>query len=130
MNESAAVQESIGDSIYLAMMAPMHLKRLNLITDEQLYPPKDKVDQENFDLYLLMKMALSKIPQISFEYIFDVYRWKLFNGEIRFDQSNEFFWKYLEKYQGIKPPNGQLDRHDLFDIAAKFHLADNTPFSR
>lgn len=82
-----------------------------------------------FDLTLLLKVALSKIPQIPFEYILDVFRWSLFDGSVPFRKANTFFWKLILEEQGIKPPNWE-NRSKLFDAAAKFHIADNTPYVR
>lgn len=116
------MQESIGDAIFLGLLTPVHLNRLNLATDKNMYP---SISEDNFDLYILMKTAFAKVPQIPFEYIFDLYRWNLFNSHVSFDESNDFYWYLMENYQGIKPPNPFLKRHNLFDIGAKYHLADN-----
>lgn len=82
-----------------------------------------------FDLSLLLEMALTKIPQIPFEYILDVFRWDLFSGKVQIENSNEYFWKLLMKHQGIHSPSWS-DRRTFFDAGAKFHVADNTPFVR
>lgn len=83
----------------------------------------------DFDLSLLLRMALTKIPQIPFQYIVDKYRWNLFNGSIEMDDSNAFFWKLAINDQGIHPPDW-VNRKEFFDLGAKFHVADNTPFVR
>lgn len=84
-----------------------------------------------FDLSLLLRMALSKIPQIPFEYILDVFRWDLFAGKIPMERANGYFWHLVNKHQGVGTP-AQLfrDHSELFDAGAKFHVADNTPFVR
>lgn len=119
------IQESIGDTMYLGVMTSAHLNRLRLIPDKNIYRSKFSA---NFDLYLLMKLAFSKIPLIPFQYLFDVYRWDLFSGKVKFEDSNDHYWNLVEKYQKIKPPNENFDRHNLFDIGAYFHLGDNTPY--
>lgn len=218
---NSALQESIGDSIFLAFMAPQHLHRLRLIPDSLLIDqtppynlqpnindyydkyitediltdvmidaignPKIKADLKEllpnfnkagttvntdlmklksiitqkypnitniikkmplykklhvatnppskpintFDLSLLLRMALSKIPQISFEYILDVFRWDIFADKVPMESANKYFWQLLRKNQGIGAPD-QLIREGggLFDAGAKFHVADNTPFVR
>lgn len=85
----------------------------------------------SFDLSLLLRMALSKIPQIPFEYILDVFRWDIFSEEVPMDRANGYFWQLLRKYQGLGAP-GRIIREGggLFDAGAKFHVADNTPFVR
>lgn len=93
----------------------------------------DSLRNENanskFDLILLLRMALSKIPQIPFQYIMDVFRWNFFNGTISMDNANAAFWKLATSEQGIHPPDWENRKH-FFDAGAKFHVADNTPFVR
>lgn len=172
---NSALQESIGDAIYLGIMTPQHLNRIRLLPDKYLFPDKLSPDSDNidnrgklmnkmvesnitifgnpvknlteskqhndtynnkldnsinaFDITLLLQMALMKIPQIPFEYILDIFRWDLFNGNVSFANANEYFWQLSVKHQGIHPP-GWLNRKDFFDPGAKFHVADNTPFVR
>lgn len=83
----------------------------------------------NFDVNLLLHLALSKIPGIPFGYIMDIVRWNMFSGEVKIEQVNDYFWKLFGREMGIKPPS-RKNRSGLFDIGAKFHFADNTPFTR
>lgn len=146
------MQESIGDSMFLAFMTPQHLNRLGLVSDANTietplahfdveYPfddgpfdprrPAPPAVKTSFDLSLLLRLALSKIPQIPFEYIMDVFRWDLFAGEITTDQSNAYLWRLISQHQGVGPPESRSrDDPNLFDAGAKFHVADNTPFVR
>ncbi|XP_055378319.1 angiotensin-converting enzyme-like protein Ace3 [Condylostylus longicornis] len=87
------------------------------------------INVNRFDIALLLKLALMKIPQIPFEYILDLYRWDLFSGDINDANANDKFWEFIFKEQGIHPPYWNK-RHNLFDAAAKFHFADNTPYVR
>lgn len=160
---NAAIQESIGDAIFLGMMTPHHLNRLQLLSDKELFAGKsckvnpsllkslysNPMERKNpansnhirhnkrspdekmskYDLMLLLRMALSKIPQIPFQYIMDIYRWNLFNQTITMDDANIAFWKLATNAQGIHPPDKENRQH-VFDAGAKFHVADNTPFVR
>lgn len=90
---------------------------------------KSRDDINDFDLSLLLRMALIKIPQIPFQYIMDAFRWNLFNGTIDMNDANAFYWNLALNEQGIHPPDWK-DRRDLFDLGAKFHTADNTPYMR
>lgn len=83
----------------------------------------------SFDLSLLLRQALTQIPQIPFAYILDIFRWDLFSGDISFDEANNYFWKLATTEQGIHPPDHE-DRTRFFDPGAKFHIADNTPYVR
>lgn len=188
---TTAVQEAIGDAVFLAMVTPQHLSRLGLIEDKYLYPERlgtfdqeylcmifcgknfpselevlqkelddeiftdlkflnekiinySKINQNlkesrnneetkpqanAFDLTLLLQMALAKIPQIPFAYIIDTFRWDLFSGDVKYVDANDYYWKLTETEMGIKSPAAE-DRRNLFDLGAKFHVADNTPMMR
>lgn len=82
-----------------------------------------------FDISLLLRQALSQIPQIPFAYILDIFRWDLFSGDVSFDDANNYFWKLAKDHQGIHPPDHE-DRTIFFDPGAKFHIADDTPYVR
>lgn len=92
---------------------------------------KSKLTREinDFDLALLLHMALTKIPAIPFQYLMDAFRWNLFNGTVSMSDANALYWNLVLKEQGIHPPNWK-DRRDYFDLGAKFHTSDNTPFTR
>jgi peptidyl-dipeptidase A len=120
------IQETIGDSIFLALMTPMHLSRLRLIDELNLFPP----DNVNFDLHQLMIMALMKVPELPFAYLFETFRYNLFAERIDMENSNDYFWDLTRKYQRIVPPNIDINRHQLFDISAKFHFAANVPYAK
>jgi peptidyl-dipeptidase A len=123
---NSVIQETIGDSVFLAMMTPMHLNRLRLIDDDKLYPSV----RNDFDLHQLMMMAFMKIPEIPFGYVFEKFRYDLFAERVEVEEWNDYFWDLTRKYQHIEPPNLKINRHQLFDAAAKFHLASNVPYAR
>ncbi|EAT34915.1 AAEL012873-PA [Aedes aegypti] len=126
---NSAFQESIGDTIYLSAINPLHLTRINLLNSTFL-SPEDDHNLNSFDYALLLRTALVKISSIPFSYIMDRYRWALFDGSVDFDaEANNYFWYLLENEQGIKPPT-KVDRSQLFDAAAKYHFPDNTPYVR
>uniref|UniRef100_A0A1B0GPC4 Angiotensin-converting enzyme n=1 Tax=Phlebotomus papatasi TaxID=29031 RepID=A0A1B0GPC4_PHLPP len=145
---NSAFQEAIGDALFNGVMTPQHLNRLALLPDEFLLPNNNTVTFANaeffrkmpqdhakspvhniYDISILLRVALAKIPQLPFEYILDVFRWSLFSGKVDFSDANDYFWALSELHQGIQPP-GHGDRHKLFDAGAKFHVADNTPYVR
>lgn len=80
------------------------------------------------DEILLLKQALNKIPQIPFALVIDEYRWKYFEGAIDRDSLNKVFWDLSLELQGIAPPAERSEEY--FDIGAKFHIPDNTPYIR
>lgn len=167
---NSALQESIGDALFLGFMTPQNLNRLRLLPDDQLYtkPPQPEAPKgrdcskkssnitalgkpypniscrnrqrqsiprittsyfNEFDLSFLLKMALTKIPQIPFEFILDEFRWALFSGNVSMGNANDYFWLLALSEQGIHPPDWEL-RSRFFDPGAKYHVADNTPYVR
>lgn len=123
---NSIVQETIGDVFFLATMTPMHLNRLRLIDDDKLFPSPSN----DFDLRQLMMMAFMKLPEIPLGYVFETFRYDLFAKRVGVEQSNDYFWELTRKYQRIEPPNPNLNRHQLFDAGAKYHLATNVPYAR
>lgn len=102
-------------------MTPQHLHRLRLLTDSQL-------SDNHTEFLLLMKQALTKIPEIPFSLIIDKYRWGVFRGDIPKNQWNRIYWALNKKYRGIVPAEQRSER--FFDAGAKFHIPDNTPYIR
>lgn len=103
------------------------LNQLQSESDE--YKSKLIREINDFDLALLLNMALTKIPAIPFQYLMDVFRWNLFNGTVSMEDANALYWNLAIKEQGIHPPD-KNDRRDFFDLGAKFHTSDNTPYTR
>ena len=95
------------------------------ISDRGIFEDSDKI---TIDEILIFKQALNKIPQIPFAYIMDEYRYRYFEGTLDKNTLNEEFWAMSLNYQGISPPNERGSEY--FDIGAKFHVPDNTPYMR
>lgn len=123
---NSVIQETIGDSIFLALMTPMHLNRLQLIDDSKLLPSPTN----DFDLHQLMHMAMMKVPEIPFAFVFETFRYNLFAERIDMENSNDYFWDLTRRFQRVEPPNMDVNRHRLFDVSAKFHFAANVPYAR
>jgi peptidyl-dipeptidase A len=110
--------EAIGDTIALSV-TPEYLVRIGLL---------DKAPPASSDIGLLMSRALDKIAFLPFGLLIDQWRWKVFAGEITPEQYNKAWWDLRLKYQGVAPvsPRGE----ELFDPGAKYHVPDNTPYTR
>lgn len=106
-----------------------HLQSKPGATQKERDVPSNEAPISKYDLILLLRTALSKIPQIPFQYIMDVFRWNLFNGTVSMEDANAAFWNLAMNEQGIHPPDWE-NRKDFFDPGARFHVADNTPFVR
>ena len=111
--------EAIGDFAGLNALTPDYLKRLGLI---------ETVPGPQSDLPYLLKMALDKIAILPFALIVDKWRWGVFSGAITPEHYNDAWWDLVAKYQGLIPPGPRPA--NAFDPGAKFHVANNTPYTR
>jgi len=110
--------EAIGDTIALSV-TPEYLVKIGLL---------GAAPDASRDIGLLMNRALEKVAFLPFGLLIDQWRWKVFSGEVTPDQYNKAWWDLRLKYQGIAPPTPRGE--ELFDPGAKYHIPDNTPYSR
>ncbi len=110
--------EAIGDTIALSV-TPEYLVKIGLL---------DKAPPASSDIGLLLARALDKVAFLPFGLLIDQWRWQVFSGEVTPDHYNEAWWALSLKYQGIAPPSARGEA--LFDPAAKYHVASNTPYMR
>ena len=110
--------EAIGDTIALSV-TPEYLVKIGLL---------GKAPDASRDIGLLMNRALEKVAFLPFGLLIDQWRWKVFSGEVAPDQYNKAWWDLRLKYQGIAPP--AVRGEESFDPGAKYHIPDNTPYSR
>ncbi|HEV7713951.1 MAG TPA: M2 family metallopeptidase, partial [Steroidobacteraceae bacterium] len=111
--------EAIGDTVNLSV-TPGYLAKIGLIN--AVKPSQEAVINQQ------MKMALDKIAFLPFARLIDLWRWKVFSGEITPDHFNEAWWELRTRYQGIVPPVARSEKD--FDPGAKYHIPDNTPYTR
>ena len=76
----------------------------------------------------LMASALRTIAFLPYGALLDLWRWDVFQGNIKPEEYNKKWWEMRLKYQGILPP-GDVNESDL-DPAAKFHIAWDIPYIR
>ena len=110
--------EAIGDTIALSV-TPEYLVKIGLLPS---------APDASRDIGLLMKRALEKVAFLPFGLLIDQWRWKVFSGEVTPAGYNKAWWDLRLKYQGIAPPSARSE--DLFDPGAKYHVPDNTPYTR
>src|SRR4051812_27177749 len=110
--------EAIGDTIALSV-TPEYLIKIGLL---------DKAPDASRDIGLLMARALDKVAFLPFGLLIDQWRWKVFAGEVKPDGYNKAWWDLRLKYQGVVPPSERGE--NFFDPGAKFHVPDNTPYTR
>jgi peptidyl-dipeptidase A len=112
--------EAVGDTIALSV-TPEYLVKIKLL---------DKAPDTSRDLGLLMRTSLEKIAFLPFGLLVDQWRWKVFAGEVAPDGYNKAWWDLRRKYQGVAPPAGAARGEEFFDPGAKYHVPDNTPYTR
>jgi peptidyl-dipeptidase A len=110
--------EAIGDTIALSV-TPEYLVKIGLL---------DNAPDPSRDIGLLMTRALEKVAFLPFGLLIDQWRWKVFAGEIAPGSYNQGWWDLRLKYQGLAPPSPRGEA--LFDPGAKYHVPDNTPYTR
>lgn len=129
-NPGTDANESTKERITVNGKAFPKLSLLNQFESESAdFESKLRREINDFDLSHLLQMALTKIPAIPFQYLMDTFRWSLFNGTVSMNDANALYWNLAMDLQGIHPPDWK-DRRDYFDLGAKFHTSDNTPFTR
>ena len=111
--------EAIGDTINLSV-TPAYLAQIGLI--KAVKPSHEALINQQ------MKIAADKIAFLPFGRVIDLWRWKVFSGEIKPENYNSTWWALRQRYQGIAPPVARSESD--FDPAAKYHVADNTPYTR
>jgi len=111
--------EAVGDFAGLNALTPDYLKRLGLI---------ETVPGPAADIPYLLKIALDKVAILPFALIIDKWRWGVFSGAITPEHYNDAWWDLVAKYQGLMPPGPRPA--DAFDPGAKFHVANNVPYTR
>ena len=110
--------EAIGDTVALSV-TPEYLVKIGLLT---------RAPEASRDIGLLLSRALDKVSFLPFGLLIDQWRWKVFSGEIAPADYNKAWWDLRLKYQGIAPPS--VRGEELFDPGAKYHVPDNTPYTR
>ena len=111
--------EAIGDTINLSV-TPAYLAKIGLI--QPVAPSHEALINQQ------MKMALEKIAFLPFGRVIDLWRWKVFAGEITPANYNTAWWDLRRQYQGIAPPVPRTEAD--FDPGAKYHIPANTPYTR
>ena len=80
------LHEAIGDAITLSFSTPQHLKAINLTNSI----PSDREGVLNH----LMSIALDKIAFLPTGLLMDLWRWKVFSGEIKPSEYNRKWWEW------------------------------------
>ena len=111
--------EAIGDFAGLNAITPTYLKQKGII---------DQVPGPEADIPYLLKIGLDKIAVLPWALLVDKWRWEVFSGQVKPADYEKAWLELRRKYQGVVPPGPRPA--DAFDPGAKFHIADNTPYTR
>ncbi|MGZ8363573.1 MAG: M2 family metallopeptidase [Caulobacteraceae bacterium] len=111
--------EAIGDFAGLNALTPTYLKQIGLI---------DEVPGPEADIPLLLRRSLDSIGFLPFGLLVDRWCWQVFSGQVTPEHYNDAWWALRLKYQGVAPPGPRPA--DAFDPGAKFHVANNVPYTR
>lgn len=111
--------EAIGDTLVLSM-TPSYYQQIGLI--DSFETNEQAVINEQF------KSALDRIGFLPFGRLMDLWRWKVFSGEVGPDEYNASWWQLREEYQGIAAPVERTESD--FDPGAKYHIPGNVSYTR
>ncbi|CAG0893955.1 unnamed protein product [Darwinula stevensoni] len=113
--------EALGDTLALSVGTPKHLQAVGLLGP-------DYEESYEADINFLFGTAMDKVAFLPFGYLIDLYRWKLFKGEITSENMNAGWWELRTGIQGLSPPVERTEEH--FDPGAKYHVPANVPYVR
>lgn len=111
--------EGVGDAIALSV-TPGYSSEVGILGDV--------TRTEKALINLQLKEALDKIAFLPFGKLIDEWRWKVFSGEISFEDMNAAWWDLRAEYQGIAAPVPRSEED--FDPGAKYHIPSNVPYTR
>ncbi|CAL8085575.1 unnamed protein product [Orchesella dallaii] len=109
-------EEAVGDVIFLSAGTPQHMAKIGLLENNSSLSKESTINY-------LMQVGLQKIAVLSFTYVIDAYRWKLFDGTIEPGNWTYYWVKMRSDIQGLIPPVIR-DEQD-FDIGSKYHVAND-----
>lgn len=110
-----AFHEAVGDLIGIAARQPAYLRQVGLL------PANQKVDEIQWLLDEALTEAVAFIPfsagtMSSFEH-------DLYEKDLSSEEFNARWWKYVEKFQGIKPPTPRGEAY--CDACTKTHISND-----
>lgn len=107
--------EAVGELVGLVMATPQHLANVGLLD----HSPRT----HEMTINHLMWMALQTVTTLPFHLVHDLWRWKVWRGEVEESEYNNVFWKLKLEYTGVAPPVARTGE-DL-DPPALFHVANS-----
>jgi len=110
--------EAIGELMAMAGATPKHLFSIGLMDE--------LVEDEEIDTNFLLSQSLITISTLPFHLVNDLWRWKIFAGEVPVEEWNEEFWRMKEEIVGVEAPwvrdDKDLDPPSLFHICQDYDM--------
>ncbi|XP_078684270.1 angiotensin-converting enzyme-like isoform X1 [Branchiostoma floridae x Branchiostoma belcheri] len=110
-----AFHEAVGEVLALSAATPQHLHAIGLL---------DTVpDDPDADINFLLLQGLNMIATLPFSLVQDLWRWRVFSGEIPENEWNKKYWEMKAEIVGVVPP---VERgEDQLDITSIYHVAND-----
>ncbi|EFX65684.1 hypothetical protein DAPPUDRAFT_65345 [Daphnia pulex] len=105
--------EAIGELMSMSVATTKHLHSVGLL---------EALEDDPVEINFLMQQALSSVSTLPFHLVQDIWRWKLFRGEIPEEEWNRAYWKEKIETVGVAPPLPRDDPQDL-DPVALYHVS-------
>ena len=110
--------EAIGELMAMSGATPKHLYDLGLIDE--------LVEDNELDVNFLMSQSLITISTLPFHLVNDLWRWRIFRGDIPIKDWNSEFWRLKEEIVGVKAPversEADLDPPSLFHVCQDYDM--------
>ncbi|GFS96903.1 angiotensin-converting enzyme [Nephila pilipes] len=116
---NSAFHEAVGETMVYAAQSPKCLRILHL------RPPDTSGE---ILVNTLMKQALSKFVLLPWALTVEMWRYRLFSGEIEETDMMDKWWELRKMIQGIEPPDTESAK--LFDPGSKYHVVLHIPYMR
>ncbi|KAG9486097.1 hypothetical protein GDO78_008918, partial [Eleutherodactylus coqui] len=113
--------EAVGEIMSLSAATPEHLKSLQLL-------PSSFIETEETKINFLLRQALTIVGTLPFTYMLELWRWRVFSGEIPKDKWMQTWWDMKREMVGVVEPVGHDESY--CDPAALFHVANDYSFIR
>ncbi|XP_075053081.1 angiotensin-converting enzyme 2 [Mixophyes fleayi] len=114
--------EAVGEIMSLSAATPKHLKSL------QLLPPSFVEDNTETEINFLLRQALTIVGTMPFTYMLELWRWRVFRGEIPKESWMKTWWEMKREIVGVAEPVPHDETY--CDPAALFHVANDYSFIR
>jgi len=109
--------EAVGEMMAMIGATPKHLYSIGLLDE--------LVEDDELDINFLLSQALITISTLPFHLVNDMWRWKIFSGEVPLEEWNDLYWQMNHDVVGVNTP---VERSSLdLDPPTIYHIAQDYP---